>query len=97
MMFEVHLKIHTASLEKQERWGGVKETFQVEGTAPESHKPGNQGKHERHWCTKDRLGREKDGEGLSQSRRHRVWWSGRTGGEPLEENCHLGKISQLTP
>lgn len=26
-----------------------------------------------------------------------MWWSGRTGGEPLEENCHLGKISQLTP
>lgn len=40
-MFEVHLKMHTASLEKQERWGGVKETFWVEGTAPESHKPGN--------------------------------------------------------
>lgn len=26
-----------------------------------------------------------------------MWWSGRTGGEPLEENCHLGKVSQLTP
>lgn len=44
MIFEVHLIshdiwntvcIHTASLEKYERWGGVKETFWVEGTAPE--------------------------------------------------------------